>query len=281
MASVQQPRRTSSGALVLAALLATGAFAQSRDKATDPEAEKYFDEACMAKAVRFLKRKNAIHEGYGRTGLPMLDSASADRVLDNGQWRGSLPTLSTVSPPSSYSLVQYSERLPLKRRDQCPLDETYLVFRQGGFMPQPAMVFGPLNNERAGTMEQHFWLGAFTAANTLLLTLLALNVSRVRLRERVAHGDGGVLALKKAMRAHGNGVEHLVVAGLQVLALELMGAGPVVMATLVLVFTGSRIVHAAGMLTAAPGLRRAGAVGTYLSELGGVVAVLGLMLPHT
>lgn len=127
-------------------------------------------------------------------------------------------------------------------------------------------------------MTPYFWLGAFAAANTLLLTLLALNVSRVRIRERVSHGDGGVLALKKAMRAHGNGVEHLVVVGLQVLALELMGASPAVLATLVLVFTGSRIVHAAGMLGSLAGLRRAGAVGTYLSELGGVAAVVGRML---
>ena len=28
-------------------------------------------------------------------------------------------------------------------------------------------------------MEQHFWLGVFTAANTLLLALLAFNVSRL------------------------------------------------------------------------------------------------------
>ena len=122
-------------------------------------------------------------------------------------------------------------------------------------------------------MEQHFWLGVFTAANTLLLALLAFNVSRLRMRERVAHGDGGVLPLKKAIRAHGNGVEHLVVVGLQVLTLELMGASGTLPATLVIVFTASRILHAVSMPGALPGLRKASA-GAYASELGGVVAVL-------
>jgi uncharacterized membrane protein YecN with MAPEG domain len=127
-------------------------------------------------------------------------------------------------------------------------------------------------------MEQHFWLGAFTAANTLLLALLALNVSRVRIREKVSHGDGGVLELKKAIRAHGNGVEHLVVVGLQVLTLELMKASPTVLAGLVVVFTTSRILHAVSMLGALPSLRRFSAVGTYASELGGAAAVLVALL---
>lgn len=127
-------------------------------------------------------------------------------------------------------------------------------------------------------MNAYFWLGVFTAANTLLLTLLALNVSRLRIRERVSHGDGGHLSLKKAIRAHGNGVEHLVVVALQVLTLELLGAPYLVLAALVTLFTASRILHAASMLGAWSGLRKASAAGTYLSELGGAVAVLVCLL---
>jgi len=127
-------------------------------------------------------------------------------------------------------------------------------------------------------MEQHFWLGVFTFANTLLLALLALNVSRVRIREKVSHGDGGVLALKKAIRAHGNGVEHLVVVGLQVLTLELLQASPTIVATLVVVFTASRVLHAVSMLGAFPSMRRVGAVGTYASELGAAAALLVLLV---
>lgn len=122
--------------------------------------------------------------------------------------------------------------------------------------------------------HQHFWLGLFTFANTLLVALLALNVSRVRIREKVANGDGGSLPLKKAIRAHGNGVEHLVVVGLQLLALDIGQAPVPVQATLVIVFTLSRLLHALGMLGSQFQLRRVAALGTYASELGGAAAVL-------
>ena len=127
-------------------------------------------------------------------------------------------------------------------------------------------------------MGEYFWLGVFTAMNTLLLTGLAVNVSRVRLRERVAHGDGGLLPLKKAIRAHGNGVEHLVVGGLQVLTLELLGAPSIVLGLVVGVFTASRMLHAASMLGSFPRMRRLGAIGTYAIELAGGVAVVVCLL---
>lgn len=123
-------------------------------------------------------------------------------------------------------------------------------------------------------MGQHFWLGVFTFANTLLVTLLALNVSRLRIKEKVANGDGGFVSLKKAIRAHGNGVEHLVVAGVQVLALDVCGAPPWGLASLVIAFTASRLLHALSMLASRFRLRQLTALGTYLSELGGAVAVL-------
>jgi uncharacterized membrane protein YecN with MAPEG domain len=101
----------------------------------------------------------------------------------------------------------------------------------------------------------------------------------VRIREKVAHGDGGILALKKAIRAHGNGVEHLVVVGLQVFALELMKPSPTVVAALVIVFTTSRILRS-GRACWAPcrACAGSGAVGTYASELGGAAAVLVALL---
>ena len=122
-------------------------------------------------------------------------------------------------------------------------------------------------------MEQHFWLSVFVFANTLLAALLALNVSRVRIREKIPHGDGGNVSLKKAIRAHGNGVEHLIVVGLQVLALDLARAPSSALATLVIVFTGSRLLHAFSMLDSRFRLRQVSALGTYASEVGGAVAV--------
>lgn len=123
-------------------------------------------------------------------------------------------------------------------------------------------------------MEQHFWLGLFVSLNTLLVALLAANVSRLRIREKVANGDGGNVVLKKAIRAHGNSVEHLVVVGLQVLALDLCGAPARVLAPLVLFFTAIRLLHAISMLGAIFRLRQAAALATYVCEIAGAIAVL-------
>jgi hypothetical protein len=46
--------------------------------------------------------------------------------------------------------------------------------------------------------------------NLGLVTLLAMNISRLRVRERVGLGDGGKLALKKAIRPHANALEHVL-----------------------------------------------------------------------
>ena len=64
------------------------------------------------------------------------------------------------------------------------------------------------------------WFKFYVFANVLIITLLALNVSRLRMFERVANGDGGKVSLKKAIRAHANGVEHVMPYGLVMYALQ-------------------------------------------------------------
>jgi uncharacterized membrane protein YecN with MAPEG domain len=122
------------------------------------------------------------------------------------------------------------------------------------------------------------WFGIFVLFNVLLLTLLAMNISRLRMQERVANGDGGLLSLKKAIRAHLNGVEHTVVYALVILALALMQVSPKVMATLVIGFSVSRLLHAYGMLASAFDIRRVGAGTTYLFELMGLAALATVLL---
>jgi uncharacterized membrane protein YecN with MAPEG domain len=119
-----------------------------------------------------------------------------------------------------------------------------------------------------------FWFSCFVFANGLLLALLAANVSRVRIAERVPHGDGDRLPLKKAIRAHGNGVEHTTIYALCILALALAKAPPVLQATLVVGFTLVRLAHALAMLRSLFQLRRVAAFLTYLFELAAVGAVL-------
>lgn len=122
---------------------------------------------------------------------------------------------------------------------------------------------------------QHEWFVLYAALNGLVVTLLALNVSRNRMKHRVSNGDGGKPEMKAAIRAHGNAVEHITVFGLLVLALEFAAAPALVTGTLVLGFTASRLMHAASMLGSAFRLRQAAAGLTYLAE---AAAVLWLLL---
>lgn len=118
-----------------------------------------------------------------------------------------------------------------------------------------------------------FWFQVFVTANVLIVTLLAMNVSRVRMREQVSLGDGGKPAVRNAVRAHANGVEHVAMFGLLVLALELAAAPGVLLGTLVIAFTLSRLLHPVGMLGRGFNFRRAGAGLSFLCELAGVVAL--------
>lgn len=110
----------------------------------------------------------------------------------------------------------------------------------------------------------------YTALLVLLITLLALNVSRNRITHRVSFGDGGALPLQAAIRAHMNAVEQTlpllpllwIVAWLQQpeWALHLTGISLLV----------SRVVHAIGMLQRNFLFRRLGAMVSFL---------MGLVLP--
>ncbi len=123
-------------------------------------------------------------------------------------------------------------------------------------------------------MTTHLWFNRFVLLNVLILTILAINISRLRIAEKVPHGDGDNVRLKKAIRAHGNGVEHVVVFALIVLALDSSHVPPILLATLVWGFTFARLAHAAGMLGSIFNLRRLGASTTYLLELMGLAGVL-------
>ena len=96
----------------------------------------------------------------------------------------------------------------------------------------------------------------------------------MRIAEHVPHGDGDKVPLKKAIRAHGNGVEHTTIYALCILALALVEAPPALQATLVVGFTLARLAHALAMLRSLFQLRRAAAFLTYLFELAAVGAVL-------
>ncbi len=122
-------------------------------------------------------------------------------------------------------------------------------------------------------MKVDAWFSVFVFFNVGLLTLLALNVSRVRIREHQAHGDGGKAHLSRAIRAHGNGVEHAIPFALILLALESCPAHTISLMTLSIGFSIARVMHATAMLGSFFQLRRIAALLTYLFEALGVIAI--------
>lgn len=123
-------------------------------------------------------------------------------------------------------------------------------------------------------MHDFFWFNAFVAFNVLLLTLLGINVSRVRVREQVANGDGDKPALRQAIRAHANGIENVTLFGLVLLALSVSRVPAAGMATLVILFSLARLLHAHGMLARNFTFRRIGAALTFTLELAAVALLV-------
>lgn len=116
-----------------------------------------------------------------------------------------------------------------------------------------------------------YWFSLFVAANALLLLTLAFNVSLVRRRLEISHGDGGQPALQRAIRAHANGVEYTPLYALLVLALSLQLTTDLALAIAVLGFTLGRVMHALGMIGRVRLLRFWGAIVTYLWMAGAIV----------
>ena len=64
---------------------------------------------------------------------------------------------------------------------------------------------------------------AYLAVLALLYTVLAVQVGRLRQRDRAAFGDNGSLALRSAIRAHANFIEYVPIITLMVAMLEMSG----------------------------------------------------------
>ena len=118
----------------------------------------------------------------------------------------------------------------------------------------------------------YYWFTIFVAINSMLLLALAMNISRLRIVKKIPHGDGDNIIMKQAIRAHGNGIEHVALYGLLLLALTFVNIGNLWMSVLVIVFTATRIAHAYGMIFKNFNARRAGALLTYILQ--GIVIIM-------
>lgn len=122
-----------------------------------------------------------------------------------------------------------------------------------------------------------YWFCLFVAANALLLLVLASYVSVVRRRYNIANGDGGEVALQRAIRAHANGVEYTPVFALLLLALSLQMAPEIWLGPLALGFTLGRVMHAMGMIGTIKWLRFWGTAVNHL-WMAAAIVLLGWLL---
>lgn len=89
--------------------------------------------------------------------------------------------------------------------------------------------------------------GLYVALAALLVVFLAYRVAAVRVARRIALGSGEDRLLEQRMRAHGNAVEYLPLALLQLALVELAGHAAWVVHLCGAVLIVSRLLHAWGL----------------------------------
>ncbi len=123
-----------------------------------------------------------------------------------------------------------------------------------------------------------FYFQLYALLAVLLITLLAMNVSRVRMREKIANGDDHK-DLKKATRAHMNAVEHCLPYGLLILALAQLSPYARWLPVLVIGFIAAKLVHSYSMLGSGKlRVRQISAGVMYLFELAGCALLIVALL---
>lgn len=118
----------------------------------------------------------------------------------------------------------------------------------------------------------------FVGAIFLLITALAMNVTRLRVKVGTRLGDGGDKRLGFAIRAHGNALEHGLLLAVALVLAEVAGLPPPWVVGLGFAILAARLSHAAGFLRLGFRLSVAGMVVTYGIELGLGAYLLGVAI---
>ena len=114
----------------------------------------------------------------------------------------------------------------------------------------------------------------YASVNILMLVVLAFLVVHHRIANQVALGHGGIEALERAIRTHGNLAEYVPSALILLALLELNGLPGWQMHVLGGLFTLARLSHVHGMLTATPLSRSMGALFSVIA----MVSMIGRLL---
>jgi hypothetical protein len=113
----------------------------------------------------------------------------------------------------------------------------------------------------------------YAAILGLILTLLAINVTVYRWRNRVPLGQGGNAQMLRIVRMHGNAAEYIPIGLLLMAVYELNGGARVVLHTLGGMLVLGRLLHAWGLgRSAGPSIGRA--TGQLLTWLAIIVLAL-------
>lgn len=107
----------------------------------------------------------------------------------------------------------------------------------------------------------------YLALSVLLITLLAMNISRLRMKNKIANGDGQNKELAKAIRAHVNSLEHIIPFSLLLFALKDDIGTSLPYTYLSFGFLVIRLMHSYSMLSARFRMRQVTAALTYLLEV--------------
>jgi uncharacterized membrane protein YecN with MAPEG domain len=114
----------------------------------------------------------------------------------------------------------------------------------------------------------HLTVAQLLALLAVLLTVLSLNVSRLRLKYKVSYGDEGHRGLIVAIRAHGNALEQCLLFAVLLLALEIQSPGEVAqLAWLGPVFLLARVLHPLAMAQRWLRLRQLAHLSSLLAQL--------------
>ncbi|MCK9397985.1 MAG: MAPEG family protein [Methylobacter sp.] len=87
----------------------------------------------------------------------------------------------------------------------------------------------------------------YASLAALLIVRLSLSVIKLRRKNRVSVGDGGIDELQLAIRTHSNAVEYIPIALMLLLTLELNGAPKILIHILGVTLLVGRILHAMGL----------------------------------
>jgi len=111
------------------------------------------------------------------------------------------------------------------------------------------------------------YLHLYIVLAVLLISLLAMNISRIRIQYKIANGDGNNKVLKKAIRAHVNTLEHCIPFALLLFVLKDMHLENSYMAVLSIGFIAVRIMHSYGILASSLKFRQVAAGLCYAFEI--------------